>query len=29
VMHLKVDDLDVSEVEEKVQEAIERTGIDS
>jgi hypothetical protein len=29
VMHLKVEDIDVSEVEEKVQEAIERTGIDS
>jgi hypothetical protein len=28
VFHLKVDGLDVSEVEEKVNEAIERTGID-
>ena len=29
VMHLKVKDLDVSEVEEKVRAALERTGIDS
>jgi hypothetical protein len=29
VLHLKVDDLDVSEVEEKVKAAIERTDIDS
>ena len=29
VMHLKVEDLDVSEVEEKVRAALERTGIDS
>jgi hypothetical protein len=28
VFHVRVDDLDVSEVEEKVREAIERTGID-
>jgi hypothetical protein len=28
VMHLKVDGLDVSEVEEKVHEAIAQTGID-
>jgi hypothetical protein len=29
VMHLKVDDLDVAEVEDKVKEAIERADIDS